>query len=580
MQASKLTLAAAIGMSLSSLAGAGTPPYFNPLTQSSAVAPPNHVNELTGPYVTPAGITQINVTSMTEIEAAADQSVQRVPAGNVSSMWDMTAFDPSGRYIFIPHETPFGAGLTRYDRVEKKAELLFAGDQEAAMFPECDADALEPREPTQACAGWDFDYGAFDPARWTPNGTIWLGEEWTALGRIVEIMDPLGEAPADPTARPETLGTYYREIQSVANVAHEGVTFSKKWNNQVIYYIDEWRSGAIYALVLTTPGDYTGGGQTFVLRVDDFLASGGDPTANWNEGPNAEASRFGMATWVPITGPLGQKLPGVADPFRDGPTNDPRENDDTRGGRVASDDVGGTPFGRPEDSVVGLLPNFNEVLYVTTTSEAGVISIEMLGNGKAMVRQFASEANTPKNLGFPSTTGTLNSPDNLEIDALGNIYIIEDSPNSGDVGGDVWFARDVDSDGVAESLDHFLSLQVAGSEGTGMEFTPEDPTKFMLVVMHPTSTDLDAVPGGFGDSMWEFNISGAVPPPCDSQNAFVPCDDTAGGSGLLSFSKQLERVTSRNAEDKRVDRVQSTGDNDQFLVPRHDNSRRAMLLNR
>jgi len=577
MQVVKLSLSAAIGLSLTSFAGAGTPPYFNPLTQSTAVATPNQINELLSPWQAPAGISQINLTSMTEIEAAVNQSVQRVPAGNVSSMWDMIDTDPSGRYLFIPHETPFGAGMTRFDRVEEKAELLFAGDQEAAMFPECDADALEPRQPTEACAGWDFDYGAFDPARWTPNGTVWLGEEWTALGRIVEIMDPLGPAPADPTARPELLGTHYREIQSIANVAHEGVSFSKKWNNEVIYYIDEWRSGAIYALVLNSPGDYMGGGQTFVLRVDDFLSSGGDPTANCNEGTNPEASRFGMATWVPITNRMGEKLPGVADPFRDGPTNDPRENDDTRGGRVAADDVGGTPFGRPEDSVVGLLPNFNEVLYVTTTSEQAVISIEMLGNGKAMVRQFASEANTPKNVGFPSTTGVFNSPDNLEIDALGNIYVIEDSPNSGDVGGDVWFARDVDSDGVAESLDHFLSLQVAGSESTAMIFDPQNPTTFFLAVQHPSSTDLGTVPDGFGDAVWEFNIAGAVPPPCNGGNAFVACEEESGGSRVLGFSKQLERVTKH---EKKVSRVHSPGAKDQFLVPRADSERQAMLLNR
>ncbi|MDT8437701.1 MAG: DUF839 domain-containing protein [Wenzhouxiangellaceae bacterium] len=573
MSVRKIVLSVAVSAALAQTALAGTPPYFNPLTQSSAVATPNQINELTGPWVTPAGISQINITSMAEIEAAADQSVQRVPAGNISSMWDMIAADPSGRYLFIPHETPFGAGMTRFDRVEKKAELMFAGDQQAAEFPECDADALEPRRETEACAGWDFDYGAFDPARWTPNGTVWLGEEWTALGRIVEIMDPLGPAPENPTARPELLDTYYREIQTIANVAHEGVFFSKKFHNQVIYYIDEWNSGSIYALVLNRPGDYTGGGQTFVLRVDDFLASGGDPAANWNEGPNRTASRHGLATWVPLTDPLGRPLPGVPDPFRDGPTNDPRTNDDTRGGRVAADAVGGTPYGRPEDSVIGLLPNFNEVLYVTVTSEAAVISIEMLGNGKAMVREFASEANTPKNVGFPSTTGRLNSPDNLEIDALGNVYIIEDSPNSGDVGGDIWFARDVDSDGVAESLDHFLSLQVAGSESTGMLFDPVDPTTFFVAIQHPTSTDLEIVPDGMGDALWEFNIAGAVPPPCGAVNPIQACNGL-GNAGILSFDNQLERV---NRERKQRARFQPRVE--QSLVPA-TGARAALLQNR
>lgn len=68
--------------------------------------------------------------------------------------------------------------------------------------------------------------------------------------------------------------------------------------------------------------------------------------------------------------------------------------------------------------------------------------------------------------------------------------------------------RDVDSDGVAESVDHFLSLRVAGSEATGMIFNPRNPTQFVVNVQHPASTDLDEVPDGFGDAMWEFDLSG------------------------------------------------------------------------
>jgi len=533
-----LCASCALGMAQS--VSAGTLPYFNPLTQSTAVASPNHINELMSPWQAPAGITQINLFSLSEAENSVDQSIQRVPAGNVSSMFDMIAIDPTSRYLFVPHETPFGAGVTRFDRQQQRAELIFAGDQEAAQFPECNADALEPREPTEACQGWDFDYGAFDPARWTPNGTIILGEEWTALGRIVEIMDPLAPAPTNPTARPETFGTQFRELQSIANVAHEGINFSRLFPNQVLYYIDEWRSGSIYALVLNTPGDYAGGGQTFVLSVDDFESTGGDPAALWNEGPNANASRFGMATWVPITRANGSPLPGVTDPFRDGPTNDPRENDDTRGGRVAADDVGGTPYGRPEDMEIGINASFNEVLYVATTSENAVISIEMLSNGKAMVRQFASAEDTPRNLGFPSTTGVLNSPDNLAQDVLGNIYIIEDSPNSSDVGGDVWFGRDTDGDGVAESLDHFLSLQVAGSESTGMIFDPNAPGKFVIAVQHPTSTDLNQVEAGFGDAVWEFDVSEAIAPPCSATTGIEACE--SGADGLFSFETRLRAV--------------------------------------
>ena len=501
---------------------AGTDPYFNPLTQSSAVASPNHINELNSPWQVPAGMTQVNLFSMSSVEADANQSVQRARnAGNVASMFDMIAYDPSGNYLFIPHETPWGAGVSRFNIPEGINELLFVGDQEASTDSDCETDALEPRGPQSPCPRWDHDYAAFDPARWTPNGTVVLGEEWSGLGRLVEIMDPMAPAPASPVASDLEIGTDYRELDSIAKVAHEGINFSRKYQNQVIYFIDEWNSGSIYVLVLNTPGDYAGGGTTYVLSVDQFVPSGGDPTALWNEAPNDTATRFGLATWIPLTDSQGNPLEGITDPFRNGPTNDPRENDDTRGGRVAADDAAATPYGRPEDMEVGLLPNFNEILYVTTTSENSVISIEILGNGRAMVRQFVTPE-TPTNLGFPATTGVINSPDNLAQDALGNIYIIEDAPNSNDVGGDIWFVRDTNSDGVGESIDHFMSLQVAGSESTGLIFNPVNPTRFVMAVQHPTSTDLDEVPDGFGDAVWEFDIGSVVPPPCDSSTGPGP----------------------------------------------------------
>ena len=485
-----------------SVALAGDAPHFDPLTRSAAVVPPNHVKELASPWRTPAGVRQRNLMSLREVEADSAQSVQRVDAGGISSMFDMLAYDPSGRYIFIPHETPFGAGVSRYDTREDKTELLFAGDSAAGSDSSCGA---------SRCEGWARDFAAFDPARWTPNGTVWLAEEWSGLGRVVELLAPLGPAPDDPTAL--SPGIDYRIVESVGNVAHEGLHFSLKRRNRVIYYVDDWGSGSIYSLVLKRAGDYAGGGQTFVLSVDDFEATGGDASLFWSEGANATASRFGPASWVPITDADGNPLPGVTDPFRDGPFLDPRTHPDlVRGARAAADDVGATPYGRPEDMEVGLLGNGNEVLYVSTTTEHGVLSIEMLGNRKAMVRRFASRS-TPKNLGLPATSGVLNAPDNLAQDARGNIYIVEDSAGVGELGGDIWFGRDTDGDGVAESIDHFMSLRVAGAEATGMIFHPTRPNRFVVAVQHPTSTNLEAVPDGFGDAVWEFDLTGAVAPP-------------------------------------------------------------------
>jgi secreted PhoX family phosphatase len=259
---------------------------------------------------------------------------------------------------------------------------------------------------------------------------------------------------------------------------------------------------------MKTPGDYTVG-QTFVLVVDDFVANGGTPEDYYNEGNNL-LIRTGMATWVPITDADGNYTTSI-DPFRNGPTNDPRTEDDTRGGRPAADEVNGTPYGRPEDGEVGVL-NGNEVFYFTATSENSVYAVEMLEDNKANVKLFATGNEdfgaTPTNLGHAPTTGVLNSPDNLAQDALGNIYIIEDAPNGSETGGDIWLARDADNDGVAESLDHFLSIRVDNSEATGMIFNPAKPTEFVVAVQHPESTNLGnpGESGGYGDAVWKFKL--------------------------------------------------------------------------
>ena len=455
---------------------AGTDVWFTPLTESAPVTPPNSMAELAAPWIAPEGILQYNLLSLREVEnevLSPAQSIIRVNAGNASSMFDMIAYDDTGEFIFIPHETPFGAGVSRFDLLTRTNNVLFAGDQNGAA------------------GDWSNDYGAFDPCRYTPNGTLFLAEEWTAEGRVIEVMNPFDD--------PENI--VIRELESIANVAHEGINFSKKWA-KVIYFIDEWNSGSIYKFVMKKRGDYTKG-QTFVLKVDAYDGVAADL---WNDPSNASATRTGKATWIPLTDQEGNPLPGITDPFRNGPTNDPRFNSDTRGGRPAADDVGATPYGRPEDMEVGENKKGNEILYITVTSENKVYSVEILDRDHAKVRVLAS-GSTPTNVGHAATTGVLNSPDNLAQDALGNIYIIEDAPNGSSIGGDIWFARDVNDDGVAESLDHFLSIRADGCEATGMIFNPVKPAEFVVAVQHPDSTNLANVPNGLGDAVWQFDLS-------------------------------------------------------------------------
>ena len=458
---------------------AGTDIWFTPLTQSAPVVPPNDLGELSSPWVTPEGIHQKNALSLREVEdtvLSPDQSIIRVPGlGNSASMFDMLAYDPTGNFLFIPHETSIGAGCSRHNLYDNSTEVIFAGDQQGAT------------------GNWSNDYGAFDPCRWTPNDTLFLAEEWSGLGRVVEILNPM--APADQIQ--------HRVLESIPNVAHEGINFSQKFKD-TIYFIDEFNSGSIYKFVMKTPGDYTVG-QSFVLSVNAFASSGGNPALDWNQ-QAAGVVREGEATWVPLADEDGVPLPGISDPFLD----------NGLGGRAAADSAGATPFGRPEDMSVGRKNNGNEMVYVAITSENKILSLEMLGKrgggkrGKSpervMVRTMAS-TETTKNVGFPTTTGVLNSPDNIAMDAAGNIYVIEDAPNGSSTGGDIWFVRDKNSDGIAESLDHFMSIRVSGSEATGMIFNPTVPTEFAVCVQHPVSTDLATVPAGLGDAVWLFNVN-------------------------------------------------------------------------
>ncbi len=476
---SKKKIVIALLLAGTQVASAGTNVFFNPLTQAAAIAQvPDHINELNSPWQVPAGVSYKNLTNMHKIDADSSQSTVRVPGlGHSASNTDMSAFDSTGRYIFLPHETMYGAGVTRYDTVTDRAVNLFKGNMNGAH------------------GDWNGDFGALDPATWSPNNTLLVGEEWSGEGRLFEIMNPLADVDAGETIK-------LRELNSVPNVSHEGLRFNHA--GTALYFVDEDKSGSIYKFVPSVKGDYSKG-QTFVLVVDAFA---GDSSVRWNVGVNIGEVRTGAAHWEPMTDANGVALTST-DPFRNGPSRSSNP-DLIRGGRAAADEVNATPFGRPEDVEVGYLANRDEVLYFNATSEHVVYSIEELGNGKAVVREAANRA-TPRNLGYAPTTAQLDSPDNLAQDALGNIYIVEDKPDPMVAGDDVWFLRDTNGDGVAESIDHFMSLQVKGAESTGMIFNPAKPTQFIINVQHPEST---GIAGGQGDATWMYDLTNVVAPPC------------------------------------------------------------------
>ena len=264
-----------------------------------------------------------------------------------------------------------------------------------------------------------------------------------------------------------------------------------------MYFVDEWNSGSIYKFTPQASGNLSAG-QTFVLKINDYS---GDPTKDWNDPLNTGAVRTGLGTWVPITDTSGVALPGISDPYLRGPNT----TETSRGGRVAANEVMGTPYGRPEDIDVATLANGNQAIYFAATSEQAIYSVELSGNGP-VVRLAASDAVTPKNLGFGGTAATLRSPDNIAVDPNGNIYVIEDQPNittPGAPGGDVWMLRDTNDDGIAESLDLFASHGVAGAESTGMIWDPTGPNRFFISIQHPESM---VTAGGIGDALWVVTV--------------------------------------------------------------------------
>lgn len=431
-----------------------------PLPASAAPGSTNAF-ENTAPFVAPARMDQSLIVNRTTLNG------QGLPA--TFGLWDMSDYDPTGRYIFTPSEVGTGCGLFRYDTQTGALAVLMVGN------------TLLLRNPNPV--GWlasNDNFSRFDPCTWTPFGTVITGEETTG-GRAFEVTNPLSAGPFQ-----------VRWLSQIPSVAHEGMRFDRNGN---LYLVDEDNSGCIYKFVPATPGDLSVG-QTFVLSVNSYATNpNAVPSEAWNSTANRLTNRFGLATWVPLTGPAGVQIT-TANPFA---------YVTTTGGRTAADEVFGTPYGRPEDMDVNRLASGNDCLYVAITSETRVISIELLTSSTAMVREFinydtmnlatGSDVNPLQNDPYTSPgSGTVfATPDNIAVDAWGSIYAIEDGePN----GGDIWKAIDTNRDGVAEAIGLFLSLGITGSEPSGMLFNPAEPWKFAVNIQHPASGN---------DATWEFD---------------------------------------------------------------------------
>jgi secreted PhoX family phosphatase len=408
---------------------------FNSLLSTSATLDAS--KESTAPFSLPTGFTQTKIVDRNTANLDPDFAAT---FGN----WDMVALSPDNRYIFIPAEVGSGAGVSRYDTVTGDFVTGLKGDTTLTR-------STNPAtwNPTKD------NYAAFDPATYTPYGTVLVAEE-TDNGRLFEWRNPLAAAGTTPDV-------VWRS--AIPAVAHEGLRFDAQGT---LYFIDEDNTGSIYKFVPKTAGDLSAG-QTFVLKVNAYT---GNPSELWNSTSNTAATRTGAFTWVPVTDAAGKALT-TANPFDFTNINS--------GGRLAADELGATPYGRPEDmEIVG------DSLYLTTTSENTVYRVDLKNN---TINVFANR-NTIDGATGTAVGTALVSPDNIASDAAGNIFIVEDN-----LTGDIWKATDNNKDGVAESISRWASLNVPGAEPTGLIAT-NNPNEFIVAIQHPTSGN---------DALWKIS---------------------------------------------------------------------------
>jgi len=429
MTFNKLSLAIGLLLAGSSAFASGTSfEDFTPLVGDTVAGslPESAPFVLSAPH-----FSQINIVTRDVTQAT------RFDSGNYD-MHTLNETGPeAGHYLFTVYETS-QAGIQRTDLRNMQTTTIWSSP---AASPALNS------------------HVAFDASRWTPWGTFLTAEEsWSddpakpsIYGRLFEVTNPL--------ANPTDINMVHRDI--LPRVSHEGLAFDKKNN---LYFIDERNDSHIFKFTSANPqadngDDFFAAGQTFVLRVGDGMVE--------------EAT--GAASWIPLTDVNGVALPGaviVTDP--NGLT--------AIDGRATPNLPAflGTNFDRPEDLEIKTLKNGKQMLFVATTTNHKVFSIDLRND---TVKLFASRDTLDMATGAPVGT-QFTSPDNLAIDADGNMYIVEDQDGGKQ---DTWFAKDDNNDGVAESVGKWASLTTLEAEATGLYFDPFKPNVAYINVQHPDS---------------------------------------------------------------------------------------------
>ena len=305
----------------------------------------------------------------------------------------------------------------------------------------------------------DPGYDALDGIRWTPWGTVLFAEEKTG-GRLLEIElnDDMMSAAA------------IIDRPAVGRLAHEGIDLDTDGN---VYIVDEHRGrssgcngvvpcgGGIYKFVPDAYGDLSSG-SLYVLGIEE----------------DTRRDNTGQGVWL---GPI-----------------------DAAHARESGTDFGGASYQRPED-----LEIIGDTLYVAITEgprdeygkesyEGRVIAVNL--KTMAVTNFVKAGVNVPVEIGKPGDEGHqtgFDSVDNLAEAPNGELIMIEDNKPS-----DIWFAstRKVDAYGASRNVELFASLTDPEAEGTGIYFSPTDPSTLYVNIQHSAADD--------GDGTWAITRKG------------------------------------------------------------------------
>ncbi len=272
------------------------------------------------------------------------------------------------------------------------------------------------------------DWERMDPITWTSWGTLLFGEE-AGPAALPDPNYPTALKGLVYELNPRTLAVSARPM--LGSKAHEGTELDSHGN---VYGISEVSMGAIYKFVPSSPGDLSTG-QLYALQITSPV---GD--------------RTGTAAWVPLN--MAQAVIDAD---------------------AAATAAGATAYGRPEDVVIANEAG-SEALYVAVTSEARVLKIT-LGATPVVTEYLKAGVNAPADF---------SSPDNLEVDGAGHLFITEDPGGSFSggktAGDDIWVSLpSAGGNAAAAKVVRFASLTDCDAEPTGVKLDKNDQNLYVHV---------------------------------------------------------------------------------------------------